>query len=153
MQFVPYLNFDGTCAEAMAFYAQLFGGQIVYQGTFGDMPASPGMPPLPDAAKQRIMHAHLQVGAQAIMASDTMPSAPGQDPATCGGGYHKPQGMWVSIGVDSFAEGQRVFDGLAQGGQVSMPYAATFWSPGFGMVTDRFGTPWMVNVKSEAPQG
>ena len=73
MQFVPYLNFDGTCAEAMAFYAQLFGGQIVYQGTFGDMPASPGMPPLPDAAKQRIMHAHLQVGAQAIMASDTMP--------------------------------------------------------------------------------
>ena len=153
MQFVPYLNFDGTCAEAMAFYAQLFGGQIVYQGTFGDMPASPGMPPLPDAAKQRIMHAHLQVGAQAIMASDTMPSAPGQDPATCGGGYHKPQGMWVSIGVDSFAEGQRVFDGLAQGGQVSMPYAATFWSPGFGMVTDRFGTPWMVNVKSDAPQG
>ena len=153
MQFVPYLNFDGTCAEAMAFYAKLFGGQIVYQGTFGDMPASPGMPPLPDAAKQRIMHAHLQVGAQAIMASDTMPSAPGQDPATCGGGYHKPQGMWVSIGVDSFAEGQRVFDGLAQGGQVSMPYAATFWSPGFGMVTDRFGTPWMVNVKSDAPQG
>ena len=153
MQFVPYLNFDGTCAEAMAFYAQLFGGQIVYQGTFGEMPASPGMPPLPDAAKQRIMHAHLQVGAQAIMASDTMPSAPGQDPATCGGGYHKPQGMWVSIGVDSFAEGQRVFDGLAQGGQVSMPYAATFWSPGFGMVTDRFGTPWMVNVKSDAPQG
>ena len=153
MQFVPYLNFDGTCAEAMAFYAQLFGGQIVYQGTFGEMPASPGMPPLPNAAKQRIMHAHLQVGAQAIMASDTMPSAPGQDPATCGGGYHKPQGMWVSIGVDSFAEGQRVFDGLAQGGQVSMPYAATFWSPGFGMVTDRFGTPWMVNVKSDAPQG
>ena len=153
MQFVPYLNFDGTCAEAMAFYAKLFGGHIVYQGTFGDMPASPGMPPLPDAAKQRIMHAHLQVGAQAIMASDTMPSAPGQDPATCGGGYHKPQGMWVSIGVDSFAEGQRVFDGLAQSGQVSMPYAATFWSPGFGMVTDRFGTPWMVNVKSEAPQG
>lgn len=153
MQFIPYLNFDGTCAEAMAFYAKLFGGQIVYQGTFGEMPASPGMPPLPNAAKQRIMHAHLQVGAQAIMASDTMPSAPGQDPATCGGGYHKPQGMWVSIGVDSFAEGQRVFDGLAQGGQVSMPYAATFWSPGFGMVTDRFGTPWMVNVKSDAPQG
>ena len=153
MQFIPYLNFDGTCAEAMAFYAKLFGGQIVYQGTFGEMPASPGMPPLPNAAKQRIMHAHLQVGAQAIMASDTRPSAPGQDPATCGGGYHKPQGMWVSIGVDSFAEGQRVFDGLAQGGQVSMPYAATFWSPGFGMVTDRFGTPWMVNVKSDAPQG
>ena len=150
MQFVPYLNFDGQCAEAMAFYAQLFGGQIVYQGTFGEMPASAGMPPLPDAAKNRIMHAHLQVGAQAIMASDTMPAMPDQ-PDACGGGYQKPQGMWVSIGVDSAAEGQRVFDALAQGGQVTMPFAATFWSPGFGMVADRFGTPWMVNCEMKAP--
>ena len=52
----------------------------------------------------------------------------------------------LSIGVGSMAEGQRVFDALAAGGQVTMPFAATFWSPGFGMVTDRFGTPWMVNV-------
>ena len=52
----------------------------------------------------------------------------------------------MSIGVGSMAEGQRVFDALAAGGQVTMPFAATFWSPGFGMVTDRFGTPWMVNV-------
>ena len=148
MQFVPYLNFDGTCAEAMAFYAQLFGGQIVYQGTFGEMPASEGMPPLPEAAKNRMMHVHLQVGAQAIMASDTMPALPGVDMSTCGGGYQKPQGMWVSIGVADAAEGQRVFDGLAQGGHITMPFAATFWSAGFGMVTDRFGTPWMVNVQS-----
>ena len=148
MQFVPYLNFDGTCAEAMTFYAQLFGGQIVYQGTFGEMPASEGMPPLPEAAKNRMMHMHLQVGAQAIMASDTMPALPGVDMSTCGGGYQKPQGMWVSIGVADAAEGQRVFDGLAQGGHITMPFAATFWSAGFGMVTDRFGTPWMVNVQS-----
>ena len=150
MQFVPYLNFDGSCAEAMAFYAQVFGGQIVYQGTFGEMPPGADMPPLPESAKSRIMHAHLQVGAQAIMASDTLPSMPGQDAAVCGG-YQKPQGLWVSIGVDTVAEGQRVFDQLAQGGQVAMPYAATFWSQGFGMVTDRFGTPWMVNVASEPP--
>lgn len=148
MQFIPYLNFDGTCAEAMAFYAQLFGGQIVYQGTFGEMPASEGMPPLPEAAKNRMMHVHLQVGAQAIMASDTMPAIPGVDMSTCGGGYQKPQGMAVSIGVADAAEGQRVFDGLAQGGHITMPFAATFWSAGFGMVTDRFGTPWMVNVQS-----
>ncbi len=150
MQFTPYLNFDGNCAEAMAFYAQLFDGQIVFQTSFGDMPASEGMPPLPEAAKQRLMHAHLQIGAQSLMASDTMPAGPAAD--MCGGGYQKPQGMWVSIGVDSAAEGQRVFDALAQGGAVTMPFAPTFWSPGFGMVTDRFGTPWMVNVQVEMPQ-
>lgn len=149
MQFIPYLNFDGSCAEAMAFYAKLFGGQIVYQGTFGEMPPGEGMPPLPEAAKKRIMHAHLQVGAQAIMASDTLPAMPGLDPETCGGGYRKPQGLWVSIGVDSVAEGQRVFDGLTQGGSVTMPFGKTFWSEGFGMVTDRFGTPWMVNVAAK----
>ena len=147
MQFVPYLNFDGTCAEAMAFYAKLFGGQIVYQGTFGEMPADAGMPPLPESAKGRIMHAHLQIGAQALMASDTMP---GQDADTCGGGYQKPQGMWVSVGADTVAEGQRLFDGLAEGGQVTMAFSPTFWSQGFGMVTDRFGTPWMVNVAAPA---
>lgn len=146
MQFIPYLNFDGNCAEAMAFYAKLFGGQIVHQSTFGEMPPHEGMPPLPESAKNRVMHAMLQVGSQSIMASDTMPAMPGQSAESCGGGYQKPQGMWVSIGVESAAEGRRVFDGLTQGGQVAMPFDATFWSPGFGMVTDRFGTPWMVNV-------
>jgi PhnB protein len=74
---------------------------------------------------------------------------PGQDPDVCGGGYRKPEGMWVSIGIDDTAEGQRVFDALAQGGAVTMPYGKTFWSAGFGMVTDRFGTPWMVNVAAQ----
>lgn len=150
MQFTPYLHFDGNCAEAFAFYAGLFGGTIVYQGSFGEMPAQPGMPPLPGSARQRVMHAHLQVGAQSLMASDALPAAPGQDPATCAGGYRKPQGLWVSIQVADAAEGRRVFDALTQGGVVAMPFAKTFWSEGFGMVTDRFGTPWMVNVPGQA---
>lgn len=150
MQFTPYLNFDGNCAEAFAFYAKLFKGTIVHQGTFGDMPPQPDSPPLPESAKNRVMHVHLQVGTQSLMASDTMPVAPGQDPATCGGGYRKPQGLWVSIQVADTAEGRRVFDALAQGGTVAMPYGKTFWSEGFGMVTDRFGTPWMVNVSAQA---
>ena len=148
MQFTPYLNFDGNAAEAMAFYAELFDGQIVFQSTFGDMPPEAGMPPLPEAARQRLMHAQLQVGAQTIMASDAFPEIPGQDIEACGGGYQKPQGLYVSIGVESVAEGQRIFDALAQGGQVSMPFQATFWSPGFGMVTDRYSIPWMINVAS-----
>ena len=88
------------------------------------------------------MHVHLQVGEQALMGSDAMPGA-GE---ACAGGYVKPQGLWVSIGVADTAEGQRVFKALADGGQVAMPFEKTFWSEGFGMVTDRFGTPWMVNV-------
>lgn len=141
-QFIPYLNFDGNCAEAFAFYAKALGGSIVYQGTFGEMPPQPGMPPLPESAKGRIMHVHLQVGEQSLMGSDTMPEA-------CGGeAYVRPQGLWVSISVDSEAEGQRAFAALAEGGTVKMPFMKTFWSPGFGMATDRFGTPWMVNVRA-----
>ena len=144
MQFVPYLNFDGNCAEAFAFYQQVFKGNIVHQSTFGEMPPGEGMPPMPAEASKRIMHVHLQVGEQALMGSDTVPGAD----ETCGGPYQKPQGLWVSIGVADNTEGRRVFDALAQGGEVTMPFEKTFWSPGFGMVTDRFGTPWMVNVSS-----
>ena len=142
MQFAPYLNFNGNCAEAFAFYKDLFKGQIVHQSTFGEMPPDDKMPPLPPEAKDGIMHVHLQVGEQALMGSDAMPGA-GE---ACAGGYVKPQGLWGSIGVADTAEGQRVFKALADGGQVAMPFEKTFWSEGFGMVTDRFGTPWMVNV-------
>ena len=148
MNVSPYLNFDGSCAEAMAFYAQVFQGTIVHQSTFGEIPPDPNMPPLPVSAKNRIMHAHLQFGSNNIMASDTLPVVDGMDAQACGGGYQKPQGLWISIGVDSVAEGQRVFDALATGGTIAMPFAATFWSAGFGMVTDRFAIPWMVNVAS-----
>ncbi|MGB3835032.1 VOC family protein [Castellaniella sp.] len=141
MQLTPYLNFDGECAEAFAFYAKLFNGTIVYQGTFGEIPPTADMPPIPESARQRIMHVHLQMGDQSLFGSDAMPGAD-----TACGGYQAPQGTWVSIHAADTAEGQRLFDALAQGGQVVMPFAKTFWSPGFGMTRDRFGTPWMVNV-------
>jgi len=144
VQFNPYLQFDGHCTEAFAFYAQLFGGTIVHQSHFGDMPAQSGMPALSEAARNRIMH--LQVGSQALMGSDAMPGAD----ASCGDGYQQPQGLWVSIQAAGVTESQRLFDGLARGSRAVMPFAATFWSPGFGMVRDRFGTPWMVNVPMPA---
>ncbi|HMN78239.1 MAG TPA: VOC family protein [Burkholderiaceae bacterium] len=142
MQFTPYLNFGGNCAEAFAFYARLFDGNIVFQGTFAEMPASEDMPPIPESARQRIMHVQLQVKDHALMGSDTLPGAD-----VCSGGYQPAQGLWVSIQADSVAEGRRLFDALATGGTTVMPFAATFWSEGFGMVRDRFGTPWMVNVQ------
>jgi PhnB protein len=145
MQFTPYLDFDGNCAEAFAFYAKLFNGTIDYQGTYGEMPASEGTPSIPESARQRIMHVHLKAGEQSLMGSDAMPGA---DPSC--GGYQPAQGLWVSVQPANVAEGRRMFDALAEGGQTIMPFAATFWSAGFGMVKDRFGTPWMVNVMEAA---
>ena len=113
MQFTPYLNFDGNCREAFAFYKDLFKGTVVHQSTFGEIPPDPQNPPIPPEAKDRLMHVHLQVGAQALMGSDTLPGASD----VCAGGYAKPQGLWVSIQADDVAEGRRVFDALAQGGQ------------------------------------
>ncbi len=101
MQLTPYLNFDGNCAEAFAFYRDLFKGTITYQGTFADMPEGP---PIPPEARGRIMHVHLQIGQQSLMGSDSMPGAS----EACAGGYAKPQGLWVSIGVESPDEGRRV---------------------------------------------
>ncbi|MFP5406161.1 MAG: VOC family protein, partial [Gammaproteobacteria bacterium] len=118
----------------------------------GEVPPDAGMPPLPESAKARVMHVHLQVGEQPLMGSDTLPAQPGQGAEACGAGYQKPQGLWVSIQVKDEAEGRRVFDGLAEGGSVAMPFSKTFFSSGFGMVTDRFGTPWMVNVPQRAEE-
>src|SRR3546814_2492192 len=121
MQFTPYLNFDGNCAEAFAFYAKLFGGVIAYQSTFGEIPASADMPPMPESAKNRIMHVQLQIKEQSLMGSDSMPGAE----ATCGG-YQPPQGLWVSVHAADVAEGRRLSDASAQAGQTEMPFAAKF---------------------------
>ena len=144
MQFVPYLNFNGNCAEAVAFYEKVLGAQA-HTMTYGQMPPSEGMPPLSPQDRAKVMHSSLSFGGQAVLfASDSLP-------AFCGGDVKPMQGMQVSINVDSAAEGKRIFDALSEGGQVQMPYEKTFWAEGFGMLTDRFGTPWMVNA--ELPQG
>lgn len=139
MKFLPYLNFDGTCAEAFRFYEKVFNGKIEAMMTFEETPmaAEEGM----DGWQGRIMHACLSVGDSLLMASDS--------PV---GRYEVPRGLWVSIGLKEVAEGERVFRELSEGGQVVMPYEKTFWSPGFGMVNDRFGTPWMINVEMECPE-
>ncbi len=140
MRLVTYLNFNGNCAEAMAFYAKVLNGTMGPVMHFGDMPPSPDMPPLPDDAKDGVMHTFVKFGDQELMASDVMPGA-------CGGaGYQAPHGITVAIQVDTVEEGKRIFTALSEGGKIVMPYDKTFWSSGFGMVTDRFGTPWMVNV-------
>jgi PhnB protein len=136
MKFTPYLNFNGQCEEAFRFYERVLGGKIEGMMTHGDSPIAGEVPP--DWHK-RIMHARLVVGDQVLMASDSPPEH-----------YAPPQGIYVSIHVGDPGEGERIFRELAEAGTVQMPFEKTFWSPGFGMLVDRFGTPWMVNCEQEA---
>jgi PhnB protein len=132
MQFSPYLLFNGDCAEAFKLYEQLFGGKIESSSTFAGSPAAEHVPP---EFGDKILHAAMTIDGQVIMASDAPP-----------GQYAKPQGLSVAIGLKDRDKGEQIFNALAEGGTVQMPYQKTFWASGFGMCVDRFGIPWMVNV-------
>jgi PhnB protein len=137
MEMNPYVTFDGNCAEALGYYANVLGGQIVAMQKFGDIPGpSPFGPELAD----KVMHAQLRLGDRNLMASDKGEPGP----------YDAPRGFSLQVGFDSLGEAQRAFDQLCEGGEVTMPFAATFWAAGFGMCRDRFGMPWMVNCDNPA---
>lgn len=126
-----YLFFDGTCAEAMRFYERTLGGKLEMMMTYGQSPDPEHCPP---GSKDRIMHASLIVDGRSLMASDT---PAGQ----AGAGMN---GFSLSLAYQSADEARRIFDKLVDGGKVTMPVSKTFWAEAFGMLTDRFGTPWMV---------
>jgi PhnB protein len=134
MQINPYLLFTGQCEEAFKFYEKLLGGKIESMMPHEGSPAEGGVPP---EWKKKILHARMVVGDQVIMASDAPPDH-----------QAKPQGFSVSISVDSPAEADRIYNGLAEGAvAVTMPIQETFWAKRFGMLTDRFGIPWMINCE------
>lgn len=137
MSFNPYLFFSGNCAEAFARYHEIFGGELnVMKQT--DVPEDARMP---GAAPDSVMHASIKVGDSFLMGSD--------DPTGTGG---PKVGAAVAFTSEDAAESKRLFDALADGGEVTMPFAATFWSKGFGACNDRFGVPWMVDTAG-APDG
>ena len=135
MRVEPYLNFDGRCEEAIQFYKTAVGAEVTMLMRFKDSPepAQPGMHP--PGSDNKVMHASLRIGETTVMASD----------GHCQG-HPSFQGFSLSITVPSEAEADRAFGALAEGGKVSMPLGKTFFSPRFGMVTDRFGVGWMVIV-------
>jgi PhnB protein len=136
MKLSPYLNFNGRCAEAFKFYERVLGGTIVTMQTHGNSPMADEVPP---EWRERVLHARLEVGQQMVlMASDAPPDR-----------YAAPQGITLSIGIETPQEAERIFNELSDGGTVTMPFGKTFWSPGFGMLIDRFGIPWMVNCEQE----
>jgi PhnB protein len=127
----PYLIFDGNCEEAFGSYAKILGGEIVAMMPYEGSPAETGAPA---EWHKRILHARLAFGDNVLMASDAPP-----------GRFQKMQGMSVTLNIKDPAEAERVFNALAEGAVVTMPLGETFWAVKFGMLTDRFGTPWMIN--------
>ena len=137
MHLSPYLFFGGNCREAFTRYQEIFGGELVLL-TMADAPADAGPPPGGDT--DAIMHAALTAGAELLMGAD--------DPM--GNFDGAVSGMCVNCSVVDAIQAKRVFDALSDAGQVQMPLGETFFSPVFGMCTDRFGTPWMVMVEMAA---
>ena len=133
MQLNPYMNFNGQCEAAFRFYEQVLGGEITFKMTWGEMP---GADQFPSETHKLIMHSTLNVADQILMGADSPPDR-----------YKQPTGMNVSIHLKDKAEGERIFNALAENGNVTMAFQQTFWSPGFGMCVDQFGIPWMVNCE------
>jgi PhnB protein len=138
MQVQPYLFFDGRCDEALAFYTKALGAKVEMLMRFKDNPEPPAANCGP-FAPDKVMHACFKLGDAAVMASD----------GRCAG---KPsfQGFALSLTARDVDEARRLFGALAEGGQIQMPFAKTFFSPGFGMAADRFGVSWMVYVAPPA---
>ncbi|HEY2630495.1 MAG TPA: VOC family protein [Usitatibacter sp.] len=131
----PYLNFDGQCEEAIEFYQSVMGAKVELMMRCKDAPLEPGQKISP-GSEDKILHAAFRVGESLLMGSD---------------GYNKGKpdfkGFSLSLSATDEAHAKRLFDGLSRGGKVTMPLAATFYSPCFGMLEDKFGMGWMVIVQ------
>ena len=125
----PYLNFNGNCEEAINFYKDALGGEILFMQRYGESPMA-GM-----SGDNKVMHCTLKIGDTHIMASDN----PENMPATAG------SNISLAIGLNDVDRAQAMFNNLADGGNVTMPLNKTFWAEAFGMLTDKFGINWMVN--------
>jgi PhnB protein len=131
-QLVPYIFFYGRCAEALEFYKSIFGGSYEAMRV-GDTPMASEM----GGSKDRIMHASFTAGAIVFQASD------GRDDKS----VNPDEGnISLSLTLDDAAQGEKIFHALGAGGNVGMPIDKAFWGGRFGMVTDKFGTEWMVSL-------
>jgi PhnB protein len=131
----PYLSFSGNCEAAFKFYERALGGKILMMMPWGE---SPMADQTPANFRSKIMHARLAVGEETLMGSDAPPDR-----------YEASKGISVCLGVDKPEDADRIFQALSEKATVTMPIQKTFWALRFGMLTDQFGIPWMINC--EAP--
>lgn len=136
MHIQPYLFFEGRCQEALDFYHRALGAEVTMLLRYKESPEPPACP-LPPGAEEKILHSSFRIGESTVHASDGLCQ-----------GQPNFQGFALSLSAPNETEANRLFAALADGGQVQMPLGKTFFSPCFGMVTDRFGVAWMVIVES-----
>ena len=135
MKVQAYISFGGRCEEALTFYKKSIGAEVTSLMRWKDSPDAT-MKPAP-GYEEKVMNAAFRIGETQLMADDGM-----------GAKEAEFKGMTLAIVVADDAEAKRVFMALAEGGSVQMPLAKTFWASSFGVLTDKFGVPWMVNVDS-----
>ena len=133
LQPIPYLGFNGNCAAAMRFYEKVLGGKIKVMMSGAD---SPMAAQIPKEFADRILNAQLELpGGSFLYGGD----APADKP------YEGIKGVSITLNFNSVAEAEAIFNTLAEGGKVTMPYASTFWAKKFGMLVDKFGVAWIIN--------
>ncbi|CAI6084845.1 hypothetical protein PAECIP112173_04419 [Paenibacillus sp. JJ-100] len=130
-----YLVTNGNGREAVEFYKDAFGAEVLAMQTFGEGPSSPDHP-IPPEAKDWIMHASLQIGSSVLMLSDILPGMP----------HTVGDHITVTVNTDTAEEAKNIFSKLEVGGKVIMPMQETFWSPAYGNVTDKFGVQFQVSA-------
>ena len=138
-----YLNFNRTTEAAFRFYETVFGTKIIGEiARIGDVPSQDGMPPLPDAEKNLVMHVALPIlGGVQLMGTDILESM---------GHVLKPgNNVYINLQPDTRAETEKLFNALAENGKVEMPLQEMFWGAYFGSLTDKFGTNWMFNCEEK----
>ena len=130
----PYLFFNGRCDEALKFYREALGAEMQMLMRYKESPEPPPPGKMPPGWENKVMHASIRIGETVLMASDGC------------GEKSSFEGFSLSLSVPNEAEADRAFAALSDGGEVRMPLTKTFWSPRFGMITDRFGVGWMISV-------
>jgi PhnB protein len=135
MKLNTYLNFNGTCEEALKFYEKALGGKLVMMMRYGESPEADKMP---KEIHQKIIHGRIVIGDNVLMASDCPPDR-----------FHGLHGFTINIGTDTPEEAERYWNALTEGAEICMPFSETFWAVRFGMLLDKFGVPWMVNCEKK----
>ena len=128
----PYISFKGNCEEAINFYKDKLGAEVLYMGRYGDSPMAGKGP------DDKIMHCSIKIGDSVIMACDNVFEA--HNPTTVG------NNITLSIGTNDTAQAENAFAQMSDGAKIVMPMQETFWAERFGMLTDKFGINWMFNV-------
>ena len=130
---IAYLSFDGNCADAMRFYEKVLGGKIKVMMSGGQSPMASH---IPKEHADRIMNAQLELpGGYLLFGGDCQTHIP----------YEGIKGVTIVLNYDTVEEAEAIFDSLAEGGQITMPFSPTFWAKKFGMLVDKFGVPWIIN--------